>query len=63
MNAGDAADQVMRQVDKMLKLNERTARDARLLKVICQYAEWLIILWWHFLVSFGSVSLIFFMDL
>ncbi|KAL1817660.1 hypothetical protein ACET3Z_020234 [Daucus carota] len=32
MNAGDAADQVMRQVDKMLKLNERTARDARLLK-------------------------------
>ncbi|XP_004299835.1 PREDICTED: symplekin-like [Fragaria vesca subsp. vesca] len=29
MNAGDAADQVIRQVDKMLKYNERASRDAR----------------------------------
>lgn len=39
MNAGDAADQVMRQVEKMLKYNERATRDARLMKVICRYAE------------------------
>ncbi|KAL8145383.1 hypothetical protein AgCh_003528 [Apium graveolens] len=32
MNAGDAADQVMRQVEKMLKYNERATRDARLVK-------------------------------
>ncbi|GFS44111.1 hypothetical protein Acr_00g0088530 [Actinidia rufa] len=32
MNAGDAADQVIRQVDKMMKNNERAARDARLTK-------------------------------
>ncbi|KAJ9674105.1 hypothetical protein PVL29_023574 [Vitis rotundifolia] len=30
MNAGDAADQVIRQVDKMMKNNERASRDARL---------------------------------
>lgn len=35
MNAGDAADQIMRQVDKMLKINERASRDARFIKVIC----------------------------
>ncbi|PWA80799.1 hypothetical protein CTI12_AA192870 [Artemisia annua] len=29
MNAGDAADQVMRQVDKMIRNGERAARDAR----------------------------------
>ncbi|KAM5575185.1 hypothetical protein ABKV19_014231 [Rosa sericea] len=29
MNAGDAGDQVIRQVDKMLKNNERASRDAR----------------------------------
>ncbi|XP_050378801.1 uncharacterized protein LOC126796082 [Argentina anserina] len=29
MNAGDAGDQVIRQVDKMLKYNERASRDAR----------------------------------
>ncbi|XP_024972633.1 symplekin isoform X2 [Cynara cardunculus var. scolymus] len=29
MNAGDAADQVMRQVDKMLRNSERASRDAR----------------------------------
>ena len=34
MNAGDAADQVIRQVDKMMKNNERAARDVRLTKVI-----------------------------
>ena len=34
MNAGDAADQVMRQVDKMIKNAERALRDARLGKVI-----------------------------
>lgn len=33
MNAGDAADQVIRQVDKMLKYNERASRDARSGKV------------------------------
>lgn len=32
MNAGDAADQVIRQVEKMLKYNERATRDARLMK-------------------------------
>ncbi|XP_059634492.1 uncharacterized protein LOC132276874 isoform X2 [Cornus florida] len=32
MNAGDAADQVIRQVDKMMKNNERASRDARLSK-------------------------------
>ncbi|XP_057503929.1 uncharacterized protein LOC130787563 isoform X1 [Actinidia eriantha] len=32
MNAGDAADQVIRQVDKMMKNNERAARDVRLTK-------------------------------
>ncbi|KAK9930072.1 hypothetical protein M0R45_027129 [Rubus argutus] len=30
MNAGEAGDQVIRQVDKMLKNNERASRDARL---------------------------------
>jgi len=34
MNAGDAADQVMRQVDKMLRNSERASRDARATKVI-----------------------------
>lgn len=34
MNAGDAADQVIRQVDKMIKNTERALRDARLGKVI-----------------------------
>lgn len=29
MNAGDAADQVIRQVDKMIKNTERALRDAR----------------------------------
>lgn len=33
MNAGDAADQVIRQVDKMLKNNERASRDSRSGKV------------------------------
>lgn len=33
MNAGEAGDQVIRQVDKMLKNNERASRDARLGKV------------------------------
>ncbi|GFY96043.1 hypothetical protein Acr_11g0003490 [Actinidia rufa] len=32
MNAGDAADQVIRQVDKMMKNNDRAARDVRLTK-------------------------------
>lgn len=32
MNAGDAADQAMRQVDKMLRNSERAARDARAVK-------------------------------
>lgn len=34
MNAGDAADQVIRQVDKMVKAAERASRDAWLGKVI-----------------------------
>lgn len=34
MNAGDAADQVLRQVEKMMRSNERASRDARLSKVI-----------------------------
>lgn len=29
MNAGDAADQVIRQVDKMIKNTERALREAR----------------------------------
>lgn len=33
MNAGDAADQVLRQVEKMMRINERASRDARLSKV------------------------------
>lgn len=32
MNAGDAADQIMRHVDKMLKINERASRDTRFIK-------------------------------
>ncbi|KAL2471518.1 symplekin [Abeliophyllum distichum] len=32
MNAGDAADQVIRQVDKIMRSNERTTRDVRLSK-------------------------------
>lgn len=34
MNAGEAADQVMRQMDKLMKNNERASRDLRLNKVI-----------------------------
>lgn len=34
MSAGDAADQVIRQVDKMIKNAERALREARLGKVI-----------------------------
>jgi len=33
MNAGDAADQVLRQVDKMIKNGDRPTRDARVSKV------------------------------
>lgn len=33
MNAGDAADQVIRQVDKMIKNGDRSTRDARISKV------------------------------
>lgn len=33
MNAGDAAEQVIRQVDKMIKNSERASRDARLGRV------------------------------
>lgn len=33
MNAGDAADQVIRQVDKMIKNSDRSTRDARVSKV------------------------------
>jgi symplekin len=32
MNAGDAADQVIRQVDKMIKSGDRFTRDARVSK-------------------------------
>ncbi|XP_021722508.1 uncharacterized protein LOC110689995 [Chenopodium quinoa] len=32
MNAGDAVDQVLRQVDKLMRNNERIARDARVVK-------------------------------
>lgn len=34
MNAGDAADQVLRQLDKMMRNNERASREARMNKVI-----------------------------
>lgn len=34
MNAGDAADQVIRQVDKIMKITERASRDVRLGKVV-----------------------------
>lgn len=34
MNAGDAADQAIRQVEKMMKATERASRDFRLSKVI-----------------------------
>lgn len=33
MNAGDAADQVIRQVDKLVKNTERASRDVRMEKV------------------------------
>lgn len=33
MNAADAADQVLRQVDKMIKNSERAARENRLSRV------------------------------
>lgn len=33
MNAGDAADQVVRQVEKMMRSNERASREVRLSKV------------------------------
>lgn len=33
MNAGDAVDQVLRQVDKLIRNAERASRDARLMKV------------------------------
>jgi len=34
MNAGDAAEQAIRQVDKMIKNNERTSREVRFSRVI-----------------------------
>lgn len=40
MNAGDAADQVIRQVDKMMKNYERASRDARLAEVIFLVASY-----------------------
>lgn len=39
MNAGDAADQVLRQLDKMIRNNERASRDSRLNKVIHSVIE------------------------
>lgn len=39
MNAGDAADQVLRQLDKMMRNNERASRDSRLNKVIPSVTE------------------------
>lgn len=36
MNAGDAADQVIRQVDKIMKNTERASRDVRLGKVVTE---------------------------
>lgn len=33
MNAGDAADQVIRQVDRLIKNGDRSIRDARVSKV------------------------------
>lgn len=33
MNAGDAADQVIRQIDKIMKNNERASLDLQLSKV------------------------------
>lgn len=44
MNAGDAADQVIRQVDKMLKYNERASRDARSGKVYKSFLTFFICL-------------------
>lgn len=38
MNAGDAADQVIRQVDKMIKNSERASRDVWLGKVDKKFA-------------------------
>lgn len=34
MNAGDAADQVIRHMDKIMRNNERASRDMKLAKVI-----------------------------
>ena len=34
MNAGEAADQALRQVDKMLRNSERSSRDPRAVKVL-----------------------------
>lgn len=44
MNAGDAADQVLRQLDKMIRNNERASRDSRLNKVIYSVTEFLYLL-------------------
>ena len=41
MNAGDAVDQVLRQVDKFMRNNERSLREARINKVlIFRYLDW-----------------------
>lgn len=42
MNAGDAADQVLRQLDKMIRNSERASRDFRLNKVIHSVIESLL---------------------
>lgn len=38
MNAGDAADQVIRQIEKMIKNHERTSRDVRFSKVSIMFS-------------------------
>lgn len=39
MNAGDAADQVIRQIDKIMRNNERTSRDLQFSKVYWDMEE------------------------
>lgn len=44
INAGDAADQVIRQVDKMMKNYERASRDARFAEVIFLVVHLIVLL-------------------
>lgn len=55
MNAGDAADQAIRQVEKMIKATERASRDFRLSKVSHVISPWVL---YHFPKNLVSDDLI-----